>query len=552
MKNISLTFSFLLVLSACSNQNTDVAERMTLTSDGSENPVAYIPPQCYTDPVAENKTHNPCYVCHTESKRPNFLNDNDVQLSFSFPEPGAKNHWSNLFKDRSTEISKISDEEILSYIREDNYLSPNSEITLAKKLASVPVEWDRNGNGVWDGYTPDAYFNFDEFGFDQSPNRQYTGWRVFAYYPFPGTFMPTNGSTDDVLIRLPDSFRNNSKGEFDIEIYKLNFAVIESIMKEKNVPIPPTEEAKLGVDINKNGKLDIANQVTYEWAPLENKFMSYVGQAKSLQSEGNINLAARLFPVGTEFLHSVRYIDSNNGKTKMAQRMKELRYAKKTNWKNYHQLETIVHDEMKERHDFPDRTKNVVGNMETGLRVAHGWTYQGYIEDKKGELRPQTYEETYFCTGCHGGSGAANDTIISFNRKFDHGTFKDGWYHWFEKDLNGVKDPIREDGKGEFAFYLENNPTGNEYRTNVEVYSKFFQQDGNKNETAFSQLESDISTLLMPSSERALLLNKAYKVIVDEQSFSKGRDPVISPLTTVHKSVELESETGIEKQLSYY
>ncbi len=67
----------------------------------------------------------------------------------------------------------------------------------------------------WSGYTPDCYFNFDDEGFDREYNGTYTGWRAFAYYPFLGTFWPTNGSTDDVLIRLSDSFRKKAGGEED-------------------------------------------------------------------------------------------------------------------------------------------------------------------------------------------------------------------------------------------------------------------------------------------------------------------------------------------------
>ena len=554
MKRYSSLLALLLVMAGCSNPSTELENKTlaSLTSDVSANPVAYIPPQCYTNPIDENTVSNPCYVCHTESKRPNFLNDSDVQLSFSFPEPGAKNHWTNFFKDWTKAISRISDEEIISYVREDNYLNSDSEIIISKALRNIPKEWDRNKNGQWDGYTPDAYFNFDALGFDKAPDQSYTGWRVFAYYPFPGTFMPTNGSTDDVLIRLPKVFQENEDGKFNIEVYQLNLAILESIMKEKDVPIQDTDESKFNVDLDKDGVISFAKQITYQWAPLKDKHMSYVGNAGVLQAKGNVKLAARLFPVGTEFLHSVRYIDAINGQTKMAKRMKELRYAKKNNWRNYHQLETIVNNEIKERHDFPERTKQVMGNMETGLSVAHGWTYQGFIEDSAGALRPQTYEETYFCTGCHGGSGAANDTIISFNRKFDQGTFKDGWYHWFEKGLTGIKEPRREDGKGEFAFYLEHNPTGNEYRANPEVYNKFFSVDGKKKEAAFEKLSQDISHLLMPSEERAALLNKAYLAIVKEQSFSKGRDPIIAPITTVHKTVDIDADTGIKNQLSYY
>ncbi|ASP40782.1 hypothetical protein CHH28_01175 [Bacterioplanes sanyensis] len=523
-----------------------------ISHDTSSNPVAYIPPQCYTDPVSDNGAHNPCYVCHTNSKRPNFLNDTDVQTTYTFPEPGVDNYWRNAFKDRRTEVSQISDEEILKYVREDNYQTDSGDIILAQKLAQPPKQWDRNDNGQWDGYVPDVYFNFDDEGFDTAPDGSLTGWRVFAYYPFPGTFMPTNGSTDDVMIRLPAAFRQNRKGEFDKEIYKLNLAIAESIAREKDVPFGPVDETQLGVDLNKDGVLSISSVIRYEWAPLQDRHMYYVGLAGELQKAGEVKAAARLLPVGTEFAHTVRYLDVTAEGTRMAKRMKEFRYGKKSFWQNYHQLRTIVDKEIKERHDFPERTKQVTGNAEQGLTVAHGWTYQGFIEDDAGQLRPQNYEETYFCAGCHGGMGASNDTIVSLERKFDHGTFRDGWYHWFDKDLSGVADPKREDGQGEYAFYLQNNPTGNEYRNNYEVLNKFFNADMTPKAEAFAQLQQDISVLLMPSAQRALELNKAYKVLVKEQTFAQGRDAILAPLPHMHEQVELDSDTGIEEILSYY
>src|SRR3546814_2792844 len=45
---------------------------------------------------------------------------------------------------------------------------------------------------------------FDDTGFA----RDGSGWRAFRYKPFPGTFWPTNGASDDVLIRLPAIFRD--------------------------------------------------------------------------------------------------------------------------------------------------------------------------------------------------------------------------------------------------------------------------------------------------------------------------------------------------------
>lgn len=525
-----------------------------LTADRLDNKTPYLLPQCYTDPVDESGSYNPCYACHTASKEPNYFSDIDVQVAYNMPEPGVHNSWENVFKDRTKAIEKITDDEILNYVRHDNYSSHNGEIYLAEKLKNVPAEWDRNKNGQWDGYIPDVWFSFDDQGFDHDPSGAPTGWRVFAYYPFLGTFLPTNGSTDDVLIRLPKAFRELKEGNYDQETYLVNLAIIESLMKQQDVVIPEVDENRYAVDLNKDGVLGKSHLIRYDWAPLENIYMSYVGQAKKMLDNKQIHLAARLYPEGTEFVHTVRYIDvDGNGKSRIAPRMKELRYGRKSSWRTYFNLQRYVEKEEKERHDFPERTKTVLGNMEEGLIVPLGWVYQGFIEDNSGELRPQSYEENYFCVGCHSGIGATNDSTFAFTRKLEADkSFKNGWYHWMEKGVEGVRDAVREDGKGEYAFYLEHNPTGNEFRTNDEVRNKFFNPDGSKKPKAFERLKTDISYLLMPSRERALTLNKAYKVIVDEQSYTQGRDVVITPLKVVQKDVQLYGPTGITDVLSYY
>lgn len=524
-----------------------------LTRDVLENPTAYIPPQCYTKTTdADGAVHNPCYVCHTESKAPNFLNDIDVQQELVFPEPGVINRWHNMFKDNSEKVEEITDDFILNYVRQDNYKTTNGRLILADALNEVPAEWDRNKNGEWDGFIPDSYYNFNEKGFDTAPDGNLTGWRVFAYYPFLGTFMPVNGSTDDVMIRLPEAFRKDEQGLFNQDVYELNLSIIESLLKQKDIVISEVDETLYSVDLNKDGKLSRTNTIRFSWSPNDNVFMSYVGLAKTKLEKDDVKLAAGLFPVGTEFLHSVRYIDAQNGKTVMASRMKELRYARKDNWRNYYQLERIATQEVKERHDFPDRTKQVLGNMEVGLTVPQGWTYQGFIEDKQGDLRPQSYEESYFCVGCHSGTGATADTTFSFSRKFDSNNFKQGWYSWLEKDLSGISDPLRNDGIGEYGYYLTHNPSGNEYRNNDAVKTKFYYNNGEKNTAAFKALEADISTLLMPEVKHALLMNKAYKVIVNEQSYRHGRDGHVKKIDNIHKNVELGQDTGIVNVLNFH
>jgi len=105
--------------------------------------------------------------------------------------------------------------------------------------------------------------------------------------------------------------------------------IVEALIKQKDIKTFDIDENRYGVDLNKDGKLSIVNQITFEYDPRNGKDMSYVGLAK----EKAYKIAGGFYPVGTDFLHSVRYIDTDGDDgIKMAPRMKELRYGKKVNW----------------------------------------------------------------------------------------------------------------------------------------------------------------------------------------------------------------------------
>lgn len=548
------TFALLTLLTC----NTFYAKNIDVKSMKLYNESAYITSQCYTKTKDENgKLHNPCFSCHTKNKIPNYtLYDDDNQESYAFPSSALTNPWTNLFKDRTNAVNAISDEEILKYVREDNYMN-NNKIILQNKLKHLPKEWDFNDNGVWDGYIPDCYFHFDKEGFDKKPDGSYTGWRAFAYYPFLGTFWPTNGSTDDVLIRLDKAFMQNGKGIFDKNIYKLNLSIVESLIKQKDIFIEPTDEKLYGVDLNQNGKLDIAKKIVFHWEvpkynPQTTKIthfsMSYVGLAKELLQTNKFLIAPGLYPLNTEFLHTVRYIDiDKNGQATMAPRLKELRYARKDFWYTYFHLSNSGMEEVKEQSENPDDITNYYGNVETGLNNKLGWYYQSFIEDAKGDLRPQNYEETLYCMGCHSNLGATADSSFVFQRKFEKGTFQDGWYHWSQKGFRGIADLLLPNGKTEYINYLRQNSSGDEFRANTEVQKKFFTKDLEPKEEELAKIKHDISYLLLPSKERALQLDKAYKVIVDEQSYIYGRDGHIKPLNNVYKKLKDGQSTGLQK-----
>ena len=527
------------------------------TTTPRQNKAAYVSSQCYTKTEdANGGVHNPCFSCHIDSKAPNYINDWEFQTNYDFSEYTKVNRFSNLFKDRTALVAEISDEEIKAYVQENNYMQ-EGQILLQNRLQNLSASWDVNGDGKWSGYIPDCYFNFDEEGFDKDPNGEYTLWRAFAYYPFLGTFWPTNGSTDDVLIRLAPEFSQDQNGEFSLEVYKTNLAIVESLIKEQDIVIDAVDEKKYGVDLNQNGILDRAQKIVFRWekprydsaSNLIGGFsMSYVGRTQAMLKSNEHLIAPGLYPKATEFLHSVRYIDvDENGTVSMAPRMKELRYGKKTQWASYRQLANATLSEIKEKDAFPDRLRTILGNSESGLSNNMGWIYHGFIEDAKGELRPQNYEETLFCIGCHSGIGATVDTTFVFARKFDANATMQGWYHW-SQNQNGFKniaEPKRADGKGEFTLYLEQNHAGDEFRANDEVMQKFFDANGILKAHEVTQMQNDISHLIVPSASRALELNKAYKVIVEEQSYIYGRDAHLAPVQNVHEEVEPGTPTKV-------
>ncbi len=515
-----------------------------------DNPSAFIPPQCYTRTVdADGGVHNPCFTCHLRGRKPNAVNDADLQLSYAFPAPALTNPWTNLFEDRTAAIAAISDADILAYIRDDNYRNADGGIRLAETLKAPPPGWDVDGDGRWGGFVPDVYFRFDDAGFDLAPDGSHTGWRAFAYTPLPGSFSPASGSTDDVLIRLPEAYRQDTDGTPDDTAYAINLAIVEALIRREDVAIDPVDEARYGVDLDKDGAIGAADHIAFDFAPLDGRTMSWVGKAKDLQAAGEAPLAAGLYPLGTEFVHTVRYvdIDDDTGTVRLSPRLKELRYMAKTSWQTYADLEEGALAEVKEDNDFPDRLPIFDGNAETGLANGVGWRLQAFIEDRDGALRPQSFEETVFCAGCHGGIGATDDSTFAFARKLDGPD--GGWFHWTQHGLDGVPDPVGKDGLGAYARYLTANGAGDEFRANEEVIHRFFDADGKPIAAAFAALEKNVATLLYPSRRRALDLDKAYRTIVLDQDFVHGRAALLAPAGNVRESVEQDEPTGIEQPL---
>ena len=301
---------------------------------------------------------------------PNSTDDSELQTRLSLPPLARDNPWTNLLAPPIATGPGVDDDSVLARVRSSNYFDADGGIALARTLDALPREWDDNGNGRWDGFRPDAWFSFDEHGFDRAPDGSFTGWRAFAYYPLPGAFLPTNGSFDDTLIRLDVPFRQDAAGHFDARVYAVNFAIVEALILRHDVPIDATDERTLGVDLDLDGRLGTASRVAYA-APVDKDGttrMHYVGHAREEQTRAALDLAPGFFPRGTEFLHTVRYLDIGpDGAPRMAARMKEVRYARKVRWSSYATARALAAHEAREQDESIDGVHEVAWTPEAGV-----------------------------------------------------------------------------------------------------------------------------------------------------------------------------------------
>jgi hypothetical protein len=465
---------------------------------------ANIPPLCYT---RSDGISNPCWACHTRSQYPNLADDWELQQNYSFPETAKRNHWRNVFRSRTSLVGSFDDDAIAQYVRVDNY---------APLIGALPASFV--------GWRPDLDLarGFDELGFA----RDGTGWRAVRYKPFVGTFWPTNGSADDVYIRLPPAFQRDAAGTLQREVYRANLAILEAaIAGDPRLPdatlvreIEPIDEAVIGTDLDADGVLGIATAI--RGLP-----SAYLGGAAI------IRVVRAMYPEGTELLHTLRYLDPD-APGFAARRMKELRYSRKV--ESLDKARIVAAYNALEGAEPPPYT----GDPLVGLGNNFGWQFQGWIEDARGWLRLQTHEEHTFCMGCHTGLGVTVDQTFAFARKVP------GRAGWQVQDPRGIPDvPQVGHSTPEYALYLERVRGGDELRANDELLARFF-QDGATRPAAIAETRGDIARILLPSRARAFALDRAYLANVIEQSYVWGRDAITSPVRNVNAEI-VERSTGI-------
>jgi hypothetical protein len=357
---------------------------------GMYNREAPIPPQCYTRTEGR---HNPCYVCHQNALpgRENTMNDGGLQLAYSFSEPGKTNHWQNLFEDRTARIRDITDEEALAWIGDDNFEELRPRLMSAGFKGWIP---DISGLGA-------AAFAFDETGFAKDGS----DWVAFNYKPLPSTFWPTNGSTDDVMIRLPDDYRQARDGRPSRTIYLANLSIAEAVIKGLDrIDTPELDEREAGEDLDGDGELGVVHMLP--------DVSTWVGKARGYY------LQPALYPQGTEFLHTVRYVHVDAaGNVSPSRRMKEVRYMRKAFLMS---PDAVRMGYLQEGYDKDEGLLPLYVNRgDEGLDNQLGWLIQSFIESADGRLRTATFEENMSCMGCHSSVGATVDKTFSFARKVD-------------------------------------------------------------------------------------------------------------------------------------
>ena len=439
--------------------------------------------------------------------------DADLQLEYSFSDVGMTNHWKNLFEDRSARAAEISDEEIDAWVNTDNYSA------LAPRLREAGFK----------GWIPDLQNlqlgadAFDEEGFALDGSH----WVAFNYKPMPSTFWPTNGATDDVMIRLAQPYRTDTNGNYSREIYKANLAITEALLKGfDQISSLPVDERRVGKDLNGDGKLTVVHRIT--------RLDAFVGAA------AGDHIDTYVYPRGTEFLHTVRYLGINRGEIGVSTRMKEVRYMKKwvSRYKEAYHRGYEIEAFAKEEEQLP--WYPLLGDW--GLDNEFSWSVQGFIEGHDGELRTASYEENLFCMGCHSTIGSTIDKTFSFPRKVD------GAEGWGYINLKGMQDaPNMGEHRGEIATYLERVGGGGEFRSNAEMFERWFNADGSVNHAALAAAP-DVHAIITPSAARARLLNKAYRIIVDDQDYIYGRDAVATPPDNVFKAIDNETAPTLPEE----
>jgi hypothetical protein len=414
-----------------------------------------IPAQCWIE--TSYGTQNACKYCHTDYladiSHGNAFPIADDQITYSFPSKNLNRIlWQNIIYPQNIEDRlkadnvNIPNKDDVDYVRHDNWLTAFTKARSNGNNNWLNKKSKEKNFKLFPALNPNHLFPYsdvnptnngehgyvDNEGFVRCENNQITGWRAINFFPY-AIFTPLTGSVSGVYIRLPQEFMSKNK-EISVEVYKQNLDLLE-----KNI---------------KNQTINTSN---------------YVGDASE------VAIKKGFYPVGTEFAHPLHYVDLladgqvgtnldgviTNGTKQFefpgtrSKRVKEIRYMYK--WKEVN-LEDIAIDEDEEVDESNPFGTYVGKEGEGWIDNGAGWIIAAYIENRHGELRPQTTEELAQCLGCHAKVGNTVDAIWSFQRKLPE---LEGWaemnyghYNSQKPTETKLQDYIyKSSGMGELGYF---------------------------------------------------------------------------------------------------
>lgn len=524
------------------------------------NPHAHIPAQCYTE--TSFGTQNACHMCHTNGVARLKLGNNNPQAGdnpmvgnmqtvygfgvydYPYTPDSSINPWQNTLRPELLQqaVARLGHQpdswNMASYVRQDNWTS-----AFVKRPSAAPMAWDTGTDSpfrLFPSLSP-ADLPADSDGFVRTSDSEravfadglgkLTGWRAINFMPY-GIFSPMTGSVSGVYIRLPEIFMQNEQGQFERDIYQQNLELLTNNLQDR-----------------------------------------LTGQSHYLGAAKDIEIVRGQYPLGSELAHPLHYVDLAEAGTR-SKRVKEIRWMYKMH--EWHPAE--FGNELKEE-SAPVFANDKQGWIENGT----GWILAGWIEDKAGELRPQTPAELTQCVGCHSSNARQNE--IGQSAIFTSGTGNtidstwalprklSGEQGWREMDYLGyspatgqlrMPEPHNRMAKmGEFRLFLDRVVGASLYGDMPASMEEFFAQQISKSR-GYSNDWPDLravldrkdaqaiksvqhlrqklireftakgehlnkqgsirSELFIPSQDEALAAAKRYRQVVVSQRYEFGKD----------------------------
>ena len=243
------------------------------------------------------------------------------------------------------------------------------------------------------------------------------------------------------------------------------------IKDEASINVSPFTERSVEEDIDGDGV--ISNSIIKSLK----KRSYYFGGASHIKAE------PFLYPKGTEFLHTLRYLElGSEGEVKASRRIKELRYMKKHSFISVANLKSRYTNERLEKLD--GMLPNPLWLGDRGYDNGFGWYVSGFIEGESGYLRPQTREESLFVWVVILQLVLQSIRLLVLLEK--------NQVEAIDLKANGT---LRESflarsnlSSGEIAQYFLRVGGGDEFRSNDEMIQKFLKEDGSlKNESFYKK-----------------------------------------------------------------